>query len=679
MDTMTRNDNACGPEDEMSFAEILLNISAQFINLPAEHIDPAIEDAQRRICEFCDLDRSIIWQWSQDDPDVLFLTHVYQSADSPFIVETTLEKMVLSESGWIFRQSEAPPIYMRMDARAFFPWTVDRLKCNETVAISRLDDLPEEAGYDREMFRRYATRSSLIIPLSVGGKPVGAITFASVRHETDWTETLTINLQRIAQTFANALERQRSDRNLRDSEARLILAAESADASLWNLFLNSGHIWTTENSWDLYGIPREIRLTLQRFMEFVHVDDRDRVFRAVQEVKGPGDRLLVEYRLLSADGTVHWVVSRGRLLTNDAGEPYCLTGATVDITGRKQMEEQLREHNREIEKLRSSIERENLYLQEKIKGLVGHGTIISHSAAMKNIISLARQVSGTDSTVLILGETGTGKELLARAIHEMSGRNGRPLITVNCASLPPTLIEAELFGREKGAYTGALTKMIGRFELADRSTIFLDEIGELPLELQSKLLRVIEDGIFQRLGSTAPIKTNLRIITATNRNLFEEVKSGRFRSDLYYRLNVFPIHIPPLRERPEDIPPLVWSLVREFQEAMGKIIDNITNKTMDALTSYHWPGNVRELRNVIERAMIISEGTTLEVHLPELVTAQKGPQGKALRDMEREQIMAVLAGTDWKIGGKGGAAELLDIERTTLYAKMKKLGIRRPT
>jgi transcriptional regulator with GAF, ATPase, and Fis domain len=297
---------------------------------------------------------------------------------------------------------------------------------------------------------------------------------------------------------------------------------------------------------------------------------------------------------------------------------------------------------------------------------------------MKNIISLARQVAGTNSTVLILGETGTGKELLARAIHDLSARNSRPLITVNCASLPPTLIEAELFGREKGAYTGAVSRMIGRFELADGSTIFLDEIGELPLELQAKLLRVMEDGIFQRLGTPTPIKVNIRIIAATNRNLFEEVKEGRFRSDLYYRLNVFPIHIPPLRERPEDITPLVWAVVREFQEKMGKTIDHITKSTMNALTAYHWPGNVRELRNVIERAMIISHGATLEVHLPELETGQKGSHGKALRDLEREQILAVLADTKWKIGGKGGAAELLDLKRTTLQAKMMKLGIRRP-
>ena len=296
---------------------------------------------------------------------------------------------------------------------------------------------------------------------------------------------------------------------------------------------------------------------------------------------------------------------------------------------------------------------------------------------MKNVLAQARQVAGTDTTVLILGETGTGKELLARAIHDLSVRSHRPLITVNCASLPPTLIEAELFGREKGAYTGALSRMIGRFELADKSTIFLDEIGELPLELQAKLLRAIENGVFQRLGSPNSIKVDIRIIAATNRNLFEEVKSGGFRSDLYYRLNVFPIHIPPLRERPEDIPPLVWSLVREFQETMGKKIDHITNATMTALTSYHWPGNVRELRNIIERAMIVSQGPALEVLLPEMSPARPVSHGKALRDVEREQILAVLAETRWKIGGRGGAAELLDLNRTTLQAKMKKLGISR--
>ena len=235
---------------------------------------------------------------------------------------------------------------------------------------------------------------------------------------------------------------------------------------------------------------------------------------------------------------------------------------------------------------------------------------------MKKVLSQAEQVARTDSTVLIQGETGTGKELAGQGYPRLSSRKDRPLVTVNCASLPPTLIESELFGREKGAYTGALTKMIGRFEVADGSTLFLDEIGELPLELQGKLLRVLEEGSFERLGSTKTLHVNVRIIAATNRDLGKEVKAGRFRKDLYYRLNVFPIAIPPLRERPEDIPLMVWAFVRMLQKRMGKEIETISKKTMEALQSYSWPGNVRELKNVIEHAMILSKDKTLVVHLP---------------------------------------------------------------
>ena len=260
---------------------------------------------------------------------------------------------------------------------------------------------------------------------------------------------------------------------------------------------------------------------------------------------------------------------------------------------------------------------ENIYLQEEIKLLVEHTEIVGQSQAMKKVLAQAEQVAQTDSTVLILGETGTGKELLARAIHSMSSRKDRPLVTVNCASLPPTLIESELFGRERGAYTGALTKMIGRFEVADGSTLFLDEIGELPLELQSKLLRVLEEGKFERLGSTKTLARGCPHYCRHQPGHCSEVKEGRFRKDLFYRLNVFPIVIPPLRERPEDIPLMVWAFVKEFQKRMGKEIESISRKSMEALQSYSWPGNVRELRNVIERAMIVSSGKTLVVHLPE--------------------------------------------------------------
>jgi transcriptional regulator with GAF, ATPase, and Fis domain len=247
-------------------------------------------------------------------------------------------------------------------------------------------------------------------------------------------------------------------------------------------------------------------------------------------------------------------------------------------------------------------------------------------------------------------------------------------VTVNCASLPPALIESELFGREKGAYTGALTRMVGRFELADGSTLFLDEIGELPHEVQSKLLRVLEQGRFERLGSTRPLQVNVRIITATNRDLAQEVKEGNFREDLYYRLNVFPIVIPPLRERAGDIPLMVWAFVKEFQKMMGKEIQSIPRKTMEALQSYPWPGNVRELRNVIEHAMILNRDKSLVVSMPGLASFETQPASR-LDDVERRHIMSVLQRTGWRVAGKGGAAEALGLKRTTLYSKMKKLGI----
>jgi transcriptional regulator with GAF, ATPase, and Fis domain len=252
------------------------------------------------------------------------------------------------------------------------------------------------------------------------------------------------------------------------------------------------------------------------------------------------------------------------------------------------------------------------------------------------------------------------------------------MITVNCASLPPTLIESELFGRERGAYTGALTKMVGRFEVADGSTLFLDEIGEFPLELQSKLLRVLEQGEFERLGSTKSLHVNVRVIAATNRDIGQEGPEGKFRKDLYYRLNVFPISILPLRERPEDIPLLVWAFIKEFEKKVGRRIESIPRKSMEALQRYSWPGNVRELRNVIEHAMIVSSGRTLVVRIPQIVSSE-AREALDLEAVERKHLLEVLKKTNWRVAGKGGAAEILGLKRTTLQSLMKRLGITRPT
>ena len=307
------------------------------------------------------------------------------------------------------------------------------------------------------------------------------------------------------------------------------------------------------------------------------------------------------------------------------------------------------------------------------------GNILGQSDGLKYVLYRAEQVAPTDTTVLILGETGTGKELVAAAIHHMSPRKDRPLITVNCAALPANLMESELFGREKGAFTGADARHIGRFEVANGSTLCLDEIGELSLEMQAKLLRVIQHNEFERLGSSQTIKVDVRIMATTNRNLEEEVRKGRFRQDLYYRLNVFPITVPPLRQRAEDIPLLVQAFIERYSRKLGKQITSIHKEALKALKDYPWPGNIRELENIIERAVILCPGPVL--HLADKLEISSPPFSstvKTLEEMERNQIVKTLSETRWRIEGKDGAAAILGLNPSTLRARMHKLGIFRP-
>jgi len=333
----------------------------------------------------------------------------------------------------------------------------------------------------------------------------------------------------------------------------------------------------------------------------------------------------------------------------------------------------------EIKKLKDQLEAERAYLQEEIKLEYNHENIIGQSDAINYVLYKVEQIAPSNTIVLILGETGTGKELVARAIHGLSLRKERALVKVNCATLPSNLIESELFGHEKGAFTGAHSRHLGRFEVADGTTLFLDEIGELPLELQPKLLRVVQDGEFERLGSSHTIKIDVRIIAVTNRNLEEEVRRGRFRDDLWYRLNIFPITMPPLRDRLDDIPFLVDFYIKKISRRMGKSIEIIPTGVMDALQNYHWPGNVRELENVLERAVINSSGPKLRL-VDELKRPQKdlSTAQKTLEAVERDHIVRVLEQTKWKVSGKKGAAEVLGLNRSTLRARMRKLGILKP-
>jgi len=333
----------------------------------------------------------------------------------------------------------------------------------------------------------------------------------------------------------------------------------------------------------------------------------------------------------------------------------------------------------EINKLKDQLEAERAYLQEEIKLEYNHENIIGQSDGLNYVLYKVEQIARSNTIVLVLGETGTGKELVVRAIHGLSLRKERALVKVNCATLPSNIIESELFGHEKGAFTGANSRNLGRFEVADGATLFLDEIGELPLELQSKLLRVVQDGEFERLGSSHTIKIDVRIIAATNRDLEEEVRRGRFRDDLWYRLNIFPITMPPLRDRLDDIPLLVDFYVKKISKRMGKSIEIIPASVMNVLQNYHWPGNVRELENVLERAVINSSGPKLRL-VDELRKPQKdlSTAQKTLEAVERDHIVRILDQTQWKVSGKTGAAEILGLNRSTLRARMRKLDIRKP-
>ena len=375
-------------------------------------------------------------------------------------------------------------------------------------------------------------------------------------------------------------------------------------------------------------------------------------------------------------GTLSVVSMQEDAFTDDDAKLLSRIGAQVALAAANSMAYQ------EISSLRDKLAKEKLYLQEEIQTSYNFEEIIGDSRALKLVLKEVQTVAATDSTVLILGETGSGKELVARALHNHSNRRERTFVKLNCAAIPTGLLESELFGHEKGAFTGAIATKIGRFELADRGTLFLDEVGEIPLELQVKLLRVLQEQEFERLGSTRTIRVNVRILAATNRDLGQMVEEQKFRSDLYYRLKVFPVTVPPLRERVEDIPLLVRHFAQKFAQRMKKRIETIPSEAMKALQAYHWPGNVRELENFIECAVILTQGSDLFVSVEELKrTPSHTPnsQPTTLEQAEREHILKALRESDWIIGGSAGAAAKLGMKRTTLQSKMQKLGISRPS
>ncbi len=429
---------------------------------------------------------------------------------------------------------------------------------------------------------------------------------------------------------------------------------------------------------ELLGYPIERWYERGFWASCIHPDDRERVIDFCSTSSRTRQKYEFEYRMIKADGETAWlrdVVGVESL----RGDPIILRGFMFDISA-------LKEALEEVDELKQRLQDENVYLRNEIRETEMGEDLVGESSRSRQVNTLVSQVAPTESTVLILGETGTGKALVARAVHAQSPRAGRALVKVNCATLPSNLIESELFGHTKGAFTGAVGQRVGRFELADGGTIFLDEIGDLPLELQPKLLRVLQDGDFERLGSSRTIKVDVRVIAATNRDLEQAVAAGEFRKDLYYRLQVFPIYVPPLRERPGDIPLLVWYLLSRTKVTVERPIESVPDDVMQRLVQYSWPGNVRELENVLERAVILTKGTSLQLE-EWFGMGDAGNAGRSganatasarLEDVERGHILHVLDECGWQIKGKSNAAERLGLHPSTLLHRLKKLGIERP-
>jgi formate hydrogenlyase transcriptional activator len=506
-------------EERLRFETLVGELGAEFIHLRPDEVDRAIEDALGRVVRILDLDRSALFQLADDSGDFV---HTHQ----------------WTRPGW----ASAPP---RISAQEQFPWHLAQIRAGDVVAFASVDEVPD--AVDRDGLRRLGTKSSVSVPLMIGGRTWGAVTFGAVREARTWTPVVINRLRVVALIFANALARKQADEALRRSLA-------------------------------------------------------------------------------------------------------------------------------EIAALRNQLRDENTYLRNELKTLSGARDIVGHSAAIRRVLEQVRQVAPTDSTVLLLGETGTGKTLFAARIHELSSRAERAMVRVNCASVSAAWIDSELFGR-RGSSVDAAPRHVGRLQLANASTVFLDEVADLPLEAQATLTRALQEKQVQPLTSVRPVEVDVRIIAATRHDLTQAIEAGTFRDDLYYLLNVFPIHVPPLHERPEDIPLLVWRFVDEFSEAFGKPIDTIDKTSMEALQRYPWPGNARELRNIVERAMIVAKGRNLRIALPAGgAGAMRG--NVTLASVEREHITAILAACNGKLGGKNGAAARLGLTPKALQAQMVKLGIR---
>jgi formate hydrogenlyase transcriptional activator len=707
---MAKTGSPARPETQMQkFVGLLFGLSAKLICIPP----PAIED---------EIDRSLL------------IVREFWGFDSIAVATISSDNQTMSHLHIsVAPGARVPPQTL---AQKEAPWFLDTLIAGKTVFVrDSRQDIPETGQEDRDYFASLCIGAFLAIPFGTESSARYALTAFCRTATAPWPTDAVRALGHLVGIIASSLERKRAadrrdeidrfDQLLSETSAKYInMPAKElrqgiqkdlgrlgtflgvdrcifylADAEKdrfeierpFNWWLEKDHSfvmkldrWVTSQP-DFHD---NLRYCFERWragetVKFSHIDELPvEAERAKRVFRKFGDKSMLSVPISVAGSIVAALVivnTRVHRQWDDDLIPRLRLFGEVFANAliRRQSDEKLNAAFTEIKELKKQIEADYVYLREEIKLEHNFEEIIGQGNAIKYILFKIEQVAPTDSTVLVLGETGTGKELVARAIHNASKRRNRPLIKVDCATLTPSLIESELFGHEKGAFTGAANKRVGRFELANGATVFLDEVGELPLELQPKLLRVLQEGTFERVGGSVTLHTDVRVIAATNRDLETEVQKGRFRSDLWYRLNAFPISVPPLRKRVEDIPLLVGHFVNKYGNKMGKRTDVVPQKALHALTRYSWPGNVRELEHVIERAVITSDGSTLQIEIPTDKTV--GPAaGLTLQEYERECILRTLEATAWTIEGPHGAASQLGLRPSTLRNRMTRLDIRRP-
>ncbi len=685
--------------DYERFETLLFSLSATFINLPPKDIDSEINSGLKLMSEFLNIDRSSLAQFDESQ-SVLTITHYHTIADTlkaPFqIVDATV------------------------------PWFSKQMRSGRVTIIENIDkDTPKDAEKDREYLRSQNIKSGVAIPLKVENNILGCLFFTNIKKFMPFPEKLVNRLVLASEILAKALWRKQTELQIEQHRQFEILLSkisvnfvyfhqnELEDKINKSLKMIGEHLgadllfmrqlqpeqggyriiyrwlkdgitipnkeWLTsqDTPWIFNNLRLNVVCNVHKLDDMPKEADPDK-----ELIKSLGIKSFLIVPFVTKNefiGTMAvGMVSRQKKWSTALVKQLKLIGEIFSNSIlRRRAEEKLETALSEIRELKEKIEAECFYLKEEIKLDHNFDEIIGNSDSLKQTLFKVEQVAKTDATVLILGDTGTGKELIARAVHHASNRKDRPFIKLNCATLPANLIESELFGHLKGAFSGAHTDRIGRFELADQATLFLDEIGELPTELQSKLLRVLQDGEFEKLGSSQTIKTDVRVITATNRDLEEEVTAGRFRGDLWYRLNVFPISVPSLADRKEDIPLLVNHFVHKISKMIGKQIDHVSRKTINALKKYEWPGNIRELENLLEREIIISQDRLLNFEIPQTGNMPI-ESGMTLNEMERRYIEEVLENSNWIIEGNQGACKKLGLKPSTLRNRLKKLGIKRP-